>query len=183
MKIAKSINEVVQWVLIVSLLVMAVSFNFDFLTTVPERVTELESKQNQQEQRIQSLEQRVSDIESNVRVIQVNKNVSELNAELEELRLDIERLASSVNTLPITQTSTTSSDIATTEQEDTNSVSWYKQRYGWLGVVTVLALLAFLAISTKKRRKKAALLVIPGYGQDQSKEKYRDCALQGVAHR
>jgi len=179
MALLKMINEGGQWIAIIILLVLLFSFDIDFFDSAPKRVTDLESKQEQQEGRIQSMEERLSQIEADLEGLKGNQSAGDLQEQINNLRSDMEKFASVETTPTDSQPEITPAEtVEPKNTESTDAKSWYQQLYLWGGVASVLIILILLLTYVAKRRKKTTLSVVPGpgYNNDFSISNNRDCA-------
>jgi len=179
MTLLKMINEGGQWIAIVILLVLLFSFDIDFFDSAPKRVTDLESKQEQQEGRIQSVEERLSRIEADLERLKNTQSADDLQEQINTLRADLEHLTSTETSPAGSQPEITPVEtVEPKNSESTEAQTWYQQRYLWVGVASVLVILTLLLIYVAKRRKKTTLSVVPGpgYKNDPSVSNNRDCA-------
>lgn len=174
MKLLKIINEGLQWVVIVALLILLLNFDFDFLSSAPKVVSEIELIQSQQQESMESIEGRLSQLESSVKEITGNPNVVKLQQQVDELRSHYEKLASSSAPQPASQSSTT--EVQANEVAPSDGIPWYKQDYARVGAVAAFLLLILLFLYRRKPRKSASLSVIVGSEKNQSTERGRDCA-------
>jgi len=179
MTVLKIINEGLQWAAIVILLALLFFIGIDFFSSAPKRVIDLESKQEQQERLIQSMEERLSQVEAGLEGLRLTQSAVGLQEQINSLRSNLKNITSAGTTPTVNKSE--AMPVQTVESNSTEGISaqpWYQMRYFWVGAALVIVFLVFLLIRIARRRKKTAISVVPGpgYKNDRSISKYRDCA-------
>lgn len=174
MTLLKIINEGGQWVAIGFLLVLLFTFDIDFFESVPKRVTDLESKQEQHDTHIKSIEERLSQIDSDMRVFKNSQNARELQEQIDILRSDIENITSPEIGPSVSQPEITTANSNVTD--DIEAQVWYWQGYIWAGAAVIAFMFILFMRYVKKRKRKATLLVIQRSTNDQTTQSKRNCA-------